>query len=72
MLVASAVFVLFGENLIRLFLSSDDSKDVIEMTLTYGMDYLRIMLIGLIPFSIGQAYASVVRECGETKIPMYG
>lgn len=71
-LVASAVFVLFGEKLIRLFLSSDDSKDVIEMTLTYGMDYLRIMLIGLIPFSIGQAYASVVRECGETKIPMYG
>jgi putative MATE family efflux protein len=41
-------------------------------TLKYGKEYMLYMLIGLIPFGIGQAYSSVVRECGETRIPMIG
>ena len=71
-LIGGLIFLLFGSQLISLFLSSDDSPEIIQETLGYGMDYLRIMIISLIPFGIGQAYASVVRECGETKIPMLG
>ena len=70
--VAMIVFTTCGTGLIRLFLSEKDSPEVLEATLLYGKQYLSIMLIGLIPFGIGQAYSSVVRECGETKIPMYG
>lgn len=69
--VFGVVFTTCGEQLIRLFLSSDDTPEVIEATLSYGLDYLGIMVWTTIPFAIGQAYASVVRECGETKIPMY-
>ena len=72
MLIGFAVFSLFDEPLIRLFLSSDDSPELIAATLGFGRTYLSIMIWGLIPFGIGQVYASVVRECGETKIPMYG
>lgn len=66
------IFHLFDDQLIGLFLSSDDSPQLIAATLAHGKTYLSIMLWGLIPFGIGQAYSSVVRECGETKIPMYG
>ena len=66
------VFYFCGTDLIRLFLSGDDSPEMIDATLKYGNQYLQIMIIGLIPFGIGQAYSSVVRECGESKIPMYG
>ncbi len=59
-------------SLISLFLSKDDSPAKIADTLMYGRDYMRIMLIALIPFGIGQAYTSAVRECGETRIPMIG
>lgn len=70
--VGTLVFKIFGSNLIELFLSKDDSPEMIAATLQYGEDYLRVMILSLFPFAIGQAYASVVRECGETKIPMYG
>lgn len=71
-LIGAIVFSLFDDQLITLFLSEKDSPAVRELTLAYGKEYLSIMIAGLIPFGIGQAYASAVRECGETKIPMIG
>lgn len=70
--VGSAIFYFFDDQLISLFISSDDAIENAELTLDYGKEYMLIMIIGLIPFGIGQAYSSVVRECGETKIPMIG
>ena len=64
------IFGLFDDTLITLFLSENDSPEIRAATLGFGKSYMRIMLIGLIPFGIGQAYSSAVRECGETKIPM--
>lgn len=69
-MVFASVFYFAGQSLLSLFISENDEAILRTETLNYGMEYLRIMLVGLIPFAIGQAYASVVRECGETKIPM--
>ncbi len=66
------IFALFDEPLINIFISPDDAPEKITATLSYGKEYMLYMLAGLIPFGIGQAYSSVVRECGETKIPMIG
>ncbi len=68
--VGIALFSIFDSTLISLFISDDDSQEKIAATLHYGKQYMSIMLIGLVPFGIGQAYSSVIRECGETKIPM--
>ena len=74
----SLIFGLFGRQLIDLFISPDESLSKeqalisAEQTMKYGSSYLKIMIAGLLPFGIGQAYSSVVRECGETKIPMIG
>lgn len=70
--IGAVVFNLFGTDLISLFISEDDAPALKAATLLYGQEYLKIMIWSLIPFGIGQVYASVVRECGETKIPMYG
>ncbi len=71
-LMGALLFSIFDDQLIALFLAEKDSPAVRAETLRYGKEYLPIMIAGLIPFGIGQAYASAVRECGETKIPMIG
>lgn len=68
--IGTALFYFFAEPLISLFISPDDPVEKAAATLEYGREYMMYMLLGLVPFGIGQAYSSVVRECGETKIPM--
>lgn len=63
------VFLLWGNPLIHLFLH-DSSNGDIQMTHAAGMQYLFIMLIGLIPYTATQIYASTLRETGETILPM--
>ncbi|MBQ8960218.1 MAG: MATE family efflux transporter [Ruminococcus sp.] len=70
--VGLAVLGFFDRELISLFLSKDDQPEKVAATLDYGLRYMRIMLIGLIPFGLGQAYSSLVRECGHTSVPMIG
>lgn len=70
--ISALFFSCFNDQLITLFLAAKDPPEVKAATLVYGKEYLSIMLIGLIPFAIGQAYSSAVRECGETTIPMLG
>lgn len=70
--LGAAILYFFDDPLISLFISDDDTPEKIAATLKYGREYMHIMIIGLIPFGIGQAYSSIVRECGETKIPMIG
>lgn len=65
------LFFFFGEPLINAYLKGDGSIDDAQLTLTYAKQYLNVMLIGLIPASIVQAYASTLRELGKPKVPMY-
>lgn len=69
-IVAIAGFIVWKEPLIALFLTESESGGDIAYTLCEAKDYLRIMLIGLIPFAFSQAYASTLRETGETFSPM--
>lgn len=66
------IFFQWHDELISLYLSADDAPEISAATLGYARDYMMVIILSLIPFGIGQAYSSVVRECGETKIPMYG
>lgn len=59
----------FGEALIQRFLTEDGSGDL-SLVLSEGLDYLRVMLLGLLPFAFSQAYASSLRENSETVFPM--
>ena len=68
--VAVTVFLLFDDQLIGYFLSESADGGDLAATLVFAKDYLRIMLIGLPAFAMVQAYASTLRECGQTVVPM--
>ena len=59
-----------GEQLISYYLHSGGSDGNLEQTLFYGKQYMQIMLVGLIPFVLGQIYSSTLRESGETMLSM--
>ena len=66
------IFTLAGSPLIGLYLRGEgDPKDA-ALALGYGMSYLRVMLLGLLPFALCNAYSSTLRETGQTVVPMVG
>ena len=68
-IAATVILLAFGRFFIGLYLSEGGESDL-EATMEYGLAYLRIMLIGLPPFMMVQIYASTLRECSETLLPM--
>ena len=62
----------FGSPLISLFLHEGSEEGDLVKTLNFGLDYLKIMLIGLPMYAVSQCYASSVKDTGETVIPMIG
>ena len=72
-LTAAAITIFLGahEPLIRLsYLTGDQGGQDMDATLAYGISYMKVMLVGLPPFLFVQLYASTLRECGETMLPM--
>ncbi len=68
--VALLLFKFAGTNLIKLYLSDSGEVGNTELALSYGEEYLAIMMIGLIPFALSQTYISSIRETGHTLVPM--
>lgn len=65
------VFLTCGDGLMTLYLSEEvETAQSADMVLKFGHDYLMVMLIGLIPFAVEEVYASTLRECGQTHVPM--
>lgn len=67
---AAVIFLSRGEALISRFLHEEGDAERVASTLGHGMDYLHVMLWGTLPFALTQIYASTLRECGETRLPM--
>jgi len=70
LLLGTAVFLSFGEELILMYLHGEGQEESLSAALRYGKEYLWIMLLGLAPFAVEQVYTSTLRECGETMVPM--
>ena len=68
--VAIAVFLLFGKNLISLWLNDTENVTDMSITLQEGYKYLKIIIIGFIPIMFMQSYADTLRSTGETVLPM--
>lgn len=68
--VAGLLLGFKSEELISLYLNDTGSVGDIGLALRYGEKYLRIMLIGLLPFAISQTYINTIRETGHTFTPM--
>ena len=64
------IFSLGGETLIRQFIHEGSENLDMAATLLHARDYLHIMLFQIPPFAFQMAYASTLRETGETVLPM--
>lgn len=65
-----AVFLLAGSPLIRLYLQGEGTAADRALTLEYGRAYMKVMLLGLLPFALANAYSSTLREMGQATVPM--
>lgn len=66
------IFLLFEDALIGLYLQGEGSPADAAAVLQHGKDYLHMMLWGLLPFALCNAYAGTLRETGQTFVPMVG
>lgn len=66
---AILIFLTTGPDLVGLYLNDTNGSNI-AATLSYGLSYLKIMLLGLPAFMMVQSYSSTLRECGETVVPM--
>ena len=69
-LLTILLFVTKGSDLIALYLTDTAGNGATEAALQYGLQYLAIMMAGLIPFAVNQAYATNIKETGQTFVPM--
>lgn len=68
--IAMILFAGRGSQLISLYLTDTTGSGATEVALQYGLQYLAVMLFGLIPFAVNQSYATNIKETGQTMVPM--
>ena len=65
-----AFFLIMAPTLISLFLKGEGTPQDAAETLKIGVEYMRIMMIGLVPVAITNSYSGTLRDIGQTKVPM--
>lgn len=70
--VGIALLAGFDETFIGLFLAGEVDAARAAYALSEALDYLHIMLWGLLPFALVQSYAGSMREMGKTVATMAG
>ena len=70
LMIALSVFLTLDTRLISLYLHEGSETGDLAATLSYGQQYLKVMLIGVFPMAVEMSYSSTLRESGETKVPM--
>lgn len=64
------LFIFAGDFFINTFLTETDSGIDPALTFELGKNYLTVMLFGILPYSLTQAYASTLRETDRAIPPM--
>ena len=68
--LGAGIFLTFGRGLVGLYLTGEGTPADAAATMDYALRYLHVMLLGLVPFALSNAYSGTLREIGETKVPM--
>lgn len=64
------LFLAVGRELISLFMQGDNDPAAVAETMEHALAYLKVMVFGLIPFALSNAYCGTLRESGQTVVPM--
>ena len=63
-------FLLGDRFLIGLYLTGEGDPAEAAQILNHGLQYLHVMIWGFLPFALTNAYASTLKETGNTFVPM--
>ena len=66
----TVIFTLLSETLISAYLTGEGTAEDIAAVMAYAKGYLKITIVGTLPFALSQAYASTMRETNDRLIPM--
>lgn len=66
----TGLFLLCDQPLIGLYLTGEGDPAIALGSMEYGVEYLKVMIWGFVPFALSNAYSSTLRETGETRVPM--
>ena len=69
-LLGIGIFLTLDIPLIQMYLTGEGDPADAQGILGFGQDYLMVMLWGLPAFALSNAYASTLRESGQTVVPM--
>ena len=70
-LIGVSVFFFFGNDISRMYLMGEGSAADVQNSLRFAREYMLIMLIGLLPYSLAQCYSGTLRETGQATVPMF-
>ena len=65
-----ALFLTADTPLLSMYLQGEGRPEDAAAILAYSKEYLQVMLWGLLPFALSNAYSSTLRETGQTVVPM--
>lgn len=68
--IGTLIFTFGGRTIIGLYLTGDGDAAMAQGAMEYGLKYLRIMILGFLPFALSNTYSSTLRETGVTLVPM--
>lgn len=68
--VFTLIFIFGGGALISAFLHEGSEGLNLASTYAHSLSYMHLMMLQMLPFAIGQIYASTLRECKEPMMPM--
>jgi len=68
--LGAALFLLGDSFLVGLYLTGEGDPAQAAQVLHYGLQYLHVMVWGFLPFALTNAYASTLKESGNTFVPM--
>lgn len=64
------IFTVFGKNLVNLYLQGEGDVQDAAASLNFAMRYIKIMIIGFLPYALSQCYSSTMRELERPLLPM--
>lgn len=68
--LGAVIFTTLGETLISAYLHGEGTPEDIAAVMSFAKGYLKITIIGTVPFALSQAYASTMRETSDRVVPM--
>lgn len=68
--LGAAIFIFFGKNLINLYLQGEGDVEDAAASLNFALRYIKIMMIGFLPYALSQCYSSTMREIERPVLPM--